>query len=55
MVEIYAAVVVLAFQKNDVIKLLRGKRISNIFRFRGRRTLNLDQNLFQKKIFFNLN
>jgi len=24
---------------DDVIKLLRGKRISNIFRFRGHRTL----------------
>jgi len=39
MVEIRAVVVVLAFSKDDVIKLLRGIRSSNICSFQGLRTL----------------
>jgi len=31
------------FSKNDVIKLLREKRILNIFSFRSHRTQKLDQ------------
>jgi len=39
---------------DDVIKLLRGKRISNIFSFRGHRTLKLRPK-FILKIYFLFN
>jgi len=46
MVEIRAAAFVF---KDDVIKLLMGKRISNIFSFRSRRTLKPSSNVISKK------
>jgi len=37
---------------DDVIKLLRGKRISNIFCFRGHITLKPRLKFISKKLFF---
>jgi len=40
------------FSKNDVIKLLRGKRISNILIFRSHRTPKLRSKFILKNLFF---
>jgi len=40
------------FSKNDVINLLRGKRILNIFSFQGHRTLKPRSKFNSKNLFF---
>jgi len=40
------------FSKNDVIKLLSGKRILNIFNFRSHKTLKPRSKFILKNLFF---